>query len=103
MATIRATGSGLRTSHPRGAFCQAALKSEKPGMAFAATVARGPAATVFTRLPRGPRSRARKRDTDSSPALHTPSQSYAVQATRLSKVRLTILPPLPLNGATAQA
>ena len=35
----------------------------------------GPAATRFTRIPRGPRSRARYRATDSSAAFDTPIQS----------------------------
>ena len=47
----------------------------KPGIPRAATVPSGPAETRFTRIPRGPRSRARYRDTDSSAAFATPIQS----------------------------
>ena len=44
--------SGLRSSHTSS-------NREKPGMDLAASVLIGPAATRFTRIPLGPRSRAR--------------------------------------------
>src|SRR5690606_5853074 len=56
----RATGSGSRTSQPRGArLAQASSMASKWGMERAASVRSGPAATRLTRTRRGPRSRAR--------------------------------------------
>src|SRR5438874_224766 len=54
-ATVRATGSGSWTSHPRGALepHEPASRS-KPGIPFAAMVRRGPAETQLTRTPFGP-------------------------------------------------
>ena len=51
---------GSDRSQPSGArFGHSPSKSSKPGMLMAAIVFSGPAATRFTRIPRGPRSRAR--------------------------------------------
>ena len=60
--------SGARSSHTPS-------NRSKPGMALAAMVRSGPAATRLTRTPWGPRSRARYRAHDSRPALATPIQS----------------------------
>src|SRR5664279_3701356 len=71
-----ATGVGSEVSQPSGARpVQPFSRSPKPGMDLAAIVLIGPAQTRFTLIPRGPRSRARYRVTDSSAALATPIQS----------------------------
>src|SRR5690606_1044616 len=75
----------------------------KPGMPLAAIVSDGPAETRFTRIPFGPRSRARYRAHDSRPALATPIQSYTGQATEPSNVIPTIDDPCPINGSAAIA
>ncbi len=72
----RATGDGSRTSHPSGARpSHTSSKRSKPGIDLAATVRTGPAATRFTLMRRGPRSRARYRAHDSNAAFATPIQS----------------------------
>jgi len=72
----RATGSGSVMLQPSGARVSHTLSNlSKPGMDLAAMVRSGPAATRFTRTPFSPRSRARYRAQDSSPALATPIQS----------------------------
>src|SRR5699024_493473 len=59
-ATARAVGSGSLTSHPSGARSDHVLSiCSKPGIDFAAVVRTGPAETRLTRMPSGPRSRAR--------------------------------------------
>ena len=60
-ATVaRATGSGSLRSQPSGArVVQASSNCSNPGMLLAAIVRTGPAATRLTRMPFGPRSRAR--------------------------------------------
>src|SRR6478609_2819650 len=71
-----ATGVGSVVSQPNGArLVQPSSRSENPGIDLAAIVLIGPAATRLTRIPLGPRSRARYRVTDSSAALATPIQS----------------------------
>src|SRR5581483_10731374 len=72
-------------------------------MLFAAIVRSGPAATRLTRTPLRPSSRARYREHDSRPALATPIQSYAGQATAASKSRPTSDPPFGIAGSTARA
>src|SRR4029078_11262654 len=62
-------------------------------MPLPAIVLIGPALTVFTRMPIGPRSRARYRVTASSPALATPIQSYTGHGTCGSKSSETTEPP----------
>jgi hypothetical protein len=74
--TVLATGSGLLTSQPSGARpSHASSNAAKPGIDLAAIVFTGPAATRLTRIPCGPRSRARYRVTDSRVDLATPIQS----------------------------
>ena len=59
-AIVSATGPGSEMSQPSGAWaCHSAASCSKPGMPWAATVPSGPAETRLTRIPRGPRSRAR--------------------------------------------
>src|SRR3712207_978119 len=75
-ATALPTGVGSFTSQPIGARrAHASVMASKPGIPFPAIVRSGPADTVFTRIPFGPRSRARYRVTDSRPAFATPIQS----------------------------
>src|SRR5262249_29241619 len=75
-ATAFPTGVGSSTSQPSGARrSHAPLICSNPGIPLPAIVLIGPALTVFTRTLRGPRSRARYRVTDSSPAFATPIQS----------------------------
>ena len=75
-AAARATGSAFELSQPNGARpSHASSNRAKPGMLLAAMVRIGPAAIRFTRMCRGPSSRARYRDVDSKPALATPIQS----------------------------
>src|SRR5690606_10061216 len=67
--TDLATGVGSVTSHPSGALSPQLLSSSlKPGIDLAAMVRTGPAETRFTRIPLGPRSRAKYREVDSSAA-----------------------------------
>jgi len=71
-----AAGSVSVSSQPSGArSSQACSNSPKPGMDLAAIVRSGPAETRLTRMPFGPRYRARYRLADSRPALATPIQS----------------------------
>ena len=57
---VRATGLGSEVSQPSGAWRRHRSASlSKPGMPWAATVPSGPAETRLTRMPCGPRSRAR--------------------------------------------
>ena len=101
-AQARAAGSGSSRFHAKGArVLHTASKSSKPGMLFAAIVLMGPAAMRFTRMPRGPRSRASYRAVLSNAAFATPIQSYLGQATCASKSRPTIEPPLLINGRAA--
>ena len=59
-ATARAVGSGSIASQPSGARSgQPPSMASKPGIDLAAVVRIGPAETRFTRMPCGPRSRAR--------------------------------------------
>ena len=59
-AIARPTGVGSVMSHPSGARrAQASAICSNPGMPLPAMVFSGPADTVFTRIPFGPRSRAR--------------------------------------------
>ena len=59
-AAVRATGSASVLSQPSGARpSHASSNALKPGMLLAAIVRIGPAAIRFTRMPRGPSSRAR--------------------------------------------
>jgi hypothetical protein len=56
----RATGSGSVIDQPSGARpTHASSNFSKPAIDLAATVLIGPAATRLTRMPAGPRSRAR--------------------------------------------
>src|SRR5690606_22419234 len=56
----RATGVGSEVSQPSGArSVQAFSRAPNPGIDLAAMVRIGPADTRFTRMPCGPRSRAR--------------------------------------------
>ena len=58
--TVFATGTGSSTFQPSGARpSQASSNAAKPGIDLAAIVRTGPAAQRFTRMPFGPRSRAR--------------------------------------------
>src|SRR5947208_1156577 len=74
--TASPTGVGSSTSQPSGARrAHEPLIWSKPGIPFPAIVLMGPALTALTRIPFGPRSRARYRVTASSPAFATPIQS----------------------------
>src|SRR5436190_10731732 len=72
-------------------------------MLRAARLRDGPAATRLTRMPRVPRSRARKRDTDCSADFATPIQSYTGNARVLSKSKPTTEPPPSMSGSAATA
>jgi hypothetical protein len=76
-ATVaEATGVASVTSHPRGApAAQRSSNWSKPGIDRAAMVRMGPAAIRLTRMPSGPRSRAKYLESDSREALATPIQS----------------------------
>src|SRR4029077_13223145 len=103
-ATARATGSGSPMSHPNAARADhISSKCSNPGMLFAAIVRTGPAATRFTRIPAGPRSRARYRAVDSNADFATPIQSYTGHAWVLSKSSPTIDPPSAMSGNAATA
>ena len=57
---LRATPAESFTSQPSGArSSHTSSKALNPGIDLAAIVRTGPAATRFTRMPRGPSSRAR--------------------------------------------
>src|SRR5205814_8318570 len=93
-----------RTSQPSGArSSHTSSNRAKPGIDRAASVRIGPAATRFTRIPRGPRSRARYRAVDSNADLATPIQSYTGHARELSKSRPTTDPPALISGNAATA
>ncbi len=82
--------AALGSTRPRGTPRSRGCSSPRP-------CGSGPAAMRFTRMPSGPRSRARYREVLSKAALATPIQSYLGQATVASKSSPTTDEPRPMQ------